>query len=126
MSEKTVILVTPAFLKRQLEISFTNTFGSITRTLRTYPVVARFHDSVEDCIAAGDLETLQVMFSGGAVSPLAVDEDGETLLHVRMTADIMVFLVDSLQLAAGYSRPEICIFLIQLGVDPDRTSTDGR
>ncbi|KAL2039705.1 hypothetical protein N7G274_007564 [Stereocaulon virgatum] len=108
MSEKTIILVAPAFLNRQLEIIFTNTFERISRVLRTYPVIANFHRSeAQSCIAAGDLEALQLMFSSAAMSAFVLSEQGETLLH----------------LAAHHSRPELCTFLTQLGVDPDRTST---
>ena len=126
MSEKTVISVTPAFLKRQLEIRLTNTFGGITRTLQTYPILTSFHESrVHGYIKVGDLEGLQSMFSSGELSPFVLNKHGEGLLHVCAFTPVRRYLADSLQLAAVYRRPEICSFLIQLGVRPDRASNYG-
>ena len=83
MSEKTIVLVTPTFLTRQLEMCFTNTFGSISRALQIYPVVANLYDlEAWSYIAAGDLEALHLMFSSGVVSPFVLSKGGETLLHV--------------------------------------------
>ena len=126
MSEKTVISVTPAFLKRQLEIRLTNTFSGITRTLQTYPILTSFRESrVDGYIKVGDLEGLQSMFSSGELSPFVLNEDGEGLLHVSAFTPMRRYLADSLQLAVEYRRPEICSFLIQLGVRPDRASDEG-
>ena len=126
MSEKTVISVTPAFLKRQLEIRLTNTFSGITRTLQTYPILTSFQESrVDGYIKVGDLEGLQSMFSSGELSPFVLNEHGEGLLHVCGFTPVRRCLTDSLQLAAEYRRPEICSFLIQLGVRPDRVSDHG-
>ena len=126
MSEKTVISLTPAFLKRQLEIRLTNTFSGITRTIQTYPILKSFRESrVDGYIEVGDLEGLQSMFSSGELSPFVLNERGEGLLHVCAFTPVRRYLADSLQLAAEYQRPEICSFLIQLGVSPDRASDYG-
>ena len=126
MAEKTVISITPALLKRQLEIRLTNTFSGITRTLQTYPILTSFRKSrVERYIEVGDLEGLQSMFSSREISPFVLNERGEGLLHVCAFTPARRYSADNLQVAAEYRRPEICSFLIQLGVRPDRASGNG-
>lgn len=80
-SNETIITMTPIFLRKTLELRFQNSFGRISRTLSTYPVLEDTAPIFEMC-STGDLQGLQVALSSGAVSPFVVDEHGCSLLHV--------------------------------------------
>lgn len=80
-SNETIITMTPIFLRKTLELRFQNSFGRISRTLSTYPVLEETAPIFEMCFT-GDLQGLQVALSSGAVSPFVVDGWGQSLLHV--------------------------------------------
>lgn len=58
-----------------------DSFGRVSRTLSTYPILESTAPIFAIC-RNGDLQGLQVALSSGSVSPFVLDEYGETLLHV--------------------------------------------
>lgn len=86
ITEKTVTLTSP-FIKRTLDICFGANLVSIPRALRVYHVI---YDDPEhpapifELCLYGDLEGIQAAFADGKMSPFVTDEDGNTLLHVRL------------------------------------------
>lgn len=82
ISEEKTIRITPTFLRKTLELRFLDSFGQISRTLRTYSILDNEAPIFKTC-HNGDLEGLQVALSSGTASPFVLDEDGWSLLHVR-------------------------------------------
>lgn len=83
ISEEQIIRIQPVFLRKILELRFMSSFGQISRTLRTYPVLECGAPIIESC-RRGDLQGLQVALSSGTVSPFVLTEEGCTLLHVSL------------------------------------------
>ena len=81
--EEKIVRITPIFLDRILELRFENTFGQISRGLRTYPILEQ-QASIFDICRRGDLQGLQVALTGGTVSPFVLDEFDTSLLHVSL------------------------------------------
>lgn len=75
--------ITPSFMKSLLYVRFVTTCGSISRALTIYPIVDDDAPVFGMC-RSGDLQGLQAAFSDGTMSPLVVDADGWTLLHVSI------------------------------------------
>ena len=82
-SEEKIIKIIPAFFQRTFELRLLSSFGQIARTLRTYPIL---HEEAPIFVMSytGDVEGLQVLLSSGTVSPFVLDQDGWSLLHVRV------------------------------------------
>ena len=76
-----IITIMPIFFRKTLELRFRNSFGQISRTLSTYPILENSAPIFQICIT-GDLHGLQVALSSGNVSPFVLDQYGLTLLHV--------------------------------------------
>ena len=81
-AEKT-IKITPAFLRRTLELRLLSSFGQISRTLRTYPILDGGAPIFGLCLD-GDLRGLQGALSSGTISPFVKNENGWSPLHVRL------------------------------------------
>jgi hypothetical protein len=71
----------PSFLSRCFEYQSLNTYGSIQRAIRIYPLIQDDHPIWTMC-AHGDLVGIQALLSTRRVSPFSVDTKGMTLLHV--------------------------------------------
>lgn len=85
-NKEKIITITPILLRKTLELRLQNSFGRISRTLSTYPVLEDRAPIFEIC-REGDLQGLQVALSSGSVSPFVLDEDGWSLLHVSASID---------------------------------------
>lgn len=83
ISKEQTIRITPIFLRKTLELRFLDSFGQISRTLKTYPILDDDAPIFKTC-RNGDLEGLQVALSSGTASPFVLDECGWSLLHVRI------------------------------------------
>ena len=81
LSEEKIIKITPAFLRKTLELRLLSSFGQISRTLRTTPILERGAPIFSIC-KDGDLGGLQAALSSGTISPFVTDENGWSLLHV--------------------------------------------
>lgn len=79
-TEKT-FLISSSLLRKAFELRFLNSFGQISRTLSTYPVLERTAPIFDMCFD-GDVQGLQVALSSGDVSPFVLDQWGQSLLHV--------------------------------------------
>ena len=82
VSEEKIIKITPAFLRKTLELRLLSSFGQISRTLKTTPILERGAPIFRICMN-GDLGGLQAALSSGTISPFVTDEYGWSLLHVR-------------------------------------------
>ena len=83
-SEEKIIKIRLACLRKIIEMRFLNSFGQITRTLSTYPVLD-FEAPIFQLCIGGDLQGLQVVLSSGTVSPFVLDIFGWSLLHVSLS-----------------------------------------
>ena len=81
VSEEKTIKITPAFLRKTLELRLLSSFGQISRTLKTSPVLENGAPIFSIC-RNGDLGGLQAALSSGTISPFVADEYGWSLLHV--------------------------------------------
>lgn len=83
------VLIISTFIQRAFEIRLAYSLGPVSRTLRVHPVC-----SAEDPIFAlckkGDIAGLRTAFDQRKLSPFLLDEQGNSLLHVRA---IVVYLV---------------------------------
>ena len=77
------ITARPILLRKIFELRFLNSFGMISRTLSTYPVLESRAPIFHIC-ASGDLQGLQVALSSGDISPFVLDQNGSSLLHVSL------------------------------------------
>jgi hypothetical protein len=71
----------PSFLSTCVELQYVSAFGSIQRSLRTYPLLRDDHPIWSMC-RDGDLKDVQTILGERQVSPFSVDSAGWTLLHV--------------------------------------------
>jgi hypothetical protein len=78
---ETIWKARPSFMSYVLEIRFMQSFDQISRSLNVYPVVT-FTSTIKDSLKTGDLRSIQVALSNARISPLAIDEDGWSLLDV--------------------------------------------
>ena len=84
--EDRLISIRPSFLRYALEIRVTSSFGRVTGSLRTYPVMSTSSPVLQQAwnmCGVGDIQGLQTAFTDGRLSPFTVDQNGMTLLHVR-------------------------------------------
>lgn len=121
VEEKTIKL-TPAFLRKTLELRLLSSFGQISRTLRTYPILKDSAPIFTIC-KNGDLRGLQAALSSGTISPFVVSEEGLSLLHVRFGSKSKTseLLLTEVQYAAAGASLDTCALLLELGADPHLT-----
>lgn len=127
-SEEKTIRITPLFLRKTLELQFLNSFGRISRTLTTYPILESGAPIFRLC-EQGDIDGLQVALSSSTVSPFVLDERGWTLLHVSSLArsvECINFSLTEVQHAAWGQCADVCALLLQLGVNPDHEDQTGQ
>lgn len=82
VSEEKTIKITPAFLRKTLELRLLSSFGQVSRTLKIYPIL-KISTPIFSICKNGDLGGLQAALSSGTISPFVTDEYGWSLLHVR-------------------------------------------
>ena len=80
-SEERIIKITLIFLRKILELRFLNSFGRMSRTLKTYPILPDRAPIFQLCME-GDIQGLQVALSSGTVSPFVLSKGGFSLLQV--------------------------------------------
>lgn len=126
ISEEKTIRITPAFFRKILELRLLSSFGQISRTLRTYPIL-KDSAPIFDICANGDLRGLQAALSSGTISPFVVTKTGKSLLHVRFGSGSKrsELLLIEFQYAAAGGSLDICALLLQLGADPLATDMYG-
>ena len=126
ISEEKTIKITPALLRKALELRLLSSFGQISRTLRTYPILKDSAPIFTIC-QNGDLRGLQVALSSGTFSPFVTDEYGWSLLHVRLGSGFkrLDLLLTEFQYAAAGGSLDTCALLLQLGADPHYTDISG-
>ena len=78
---ETTLVFMASFLSTCVEFQYVSTFGSIQRSLRTYPLLPYDHP-IWDMCGDGDLKGMQTILGERRVSPFSVDSGGWTLLHV--------------------------------------------
>ena len=84
VTDEQIITVTPTFSRKTFELRVLNSFGGISRSLSTYPVLSS-EAPIFDICTRGDLLGLQVALSSRGVSPFVLDQYGWSLLHVSLT-----------------------------------------
>ena len=82
LSEEKTIKIMSVFLRKTFELRLLSSLGQISRTLRTYPMMASGAPIFKIC-KEGDVEALQAAISTGTISPFVTDQNGWSLLHVR-------------------------------------------
>lgn len=83
VTDEQIITVTPILFRKTFELRVLNSFGGISRSLSTYPVLSSKAPIFGIC-RSGDLQGLQVALSSGDLSPFVLDESGWSLLHVSL------------------------------------------
>lgn len=83
-SESTWVFI-PSFFSQCVELKFSNTLGSVQRSLRTYPIIRENHPIWGMC-ERGDTTGIQTLLSKREVSPFSIDHYGRTLLYVGYIA----------------------------------------
>lgn len=83
LEEETSVIVLPSFTRRLLEMRLAYSLGKTSRSLNVYPVVTSNSPVFKMCMH-GDMHGLQAVFGRGQMSPFVLDEEGNTLLHVRI------------------------------------------
>lgn len=99
---ETAWIFRPTFLGRALQVSYVQSLGYISRSLRVYPMLSSQNSIFRMC-RLGDLSGLQTALAEKRVSPFVTDFRGRTLLHH----------------AAQSHRSEVCTWLLQVGLDAD-------
>lgn len=82
LAQETAITIVPSFIGRLLELRLATSLGKVSRTLNIYHVMAR-NSPIFNMCQNGDMHGLQTAFSSGEISPFVLDDQGETMLHVR-------------------------------------------
>ena len=126
VSEEKIIKVTPNFSRKTLELRLLSSFSHVSRTLRTYPILG--YDALFYICSRGNLGDLQATLSSRTISPFVTDNDGWSLLHVRLDSgpkSPYLPLIES-QYAAIGGNLDTCGLLLQLGVDSDIVDSSGR
>ena len=89
-TDKRIWILQLWFLSRCIEIQYSKTLGTISFSLRSYPILPSSHPIFQMCID-GDVIGLRSMFSSGNISPYSVSAvegqhiAGRSLLHVGAT-----------------------------------------
>lgn len=81
-TQETHATYTPSFFNRGIELRFRNAYGSISRTLNTYPVLD-YDAPIFKLCENGDIEALETLFSERKMSHFSVSPSGCSLLHVK-------------------------------------------
>jgi len=90
-TEKRTWILQPWFLSSCIEIQYRKSLGTVSFSLRLYPILPSSHPVFQMCID-GDITGLQSMFSSENISPFSIsavegqDIPGRTLLHVGSTS----------------------------------------
>lgn len=108
ISEETSIMIIPFFLNTAFIALYEGKCGRIPRTLRSCPVLSAYSPFFKMC-REGNIEDFKNALSRREVSPYAISEYGWSLLHV----------------ASWGVQPDICLLLVQLGVDTNQMDQDG-
>ena len=126
MSTQDIIRITPILLRKTFELRFGNSFGHISRTLNTYPILDDDAPIFRTC-EKGDLQGLQALLSSRTVSPFVVNESGDSLLHVSGSQIMRTtqYRLNTIKRAVLHKRPEVCRFLVEIGVDLNHTDKWG-
>ena len=108
ISQEKCLLFIPSFLRTAFELRYYGAFPQIPRTLTFFPVLP--HDAAEFQLCRPQhMEAFKQALSRREISPFALSNSGETLLHI----------------ASGFNHAELCSLLIRIGVDPDHTDVIG-
>lgn len=113
----------PAFFSRCFELQFHNAYSSVSRTLRTYPVID-WGDPVVDICRKGSGMELQNYLENNRhrINPFAINRHGHNLLHVSNSPDKeRSLLVTRTKHAVVTANFDICKLLISYGVEPPTT-----
>ena len=124
---QTVWAFRPSFINYTLQLLYARSFGYVSRSLNVYPVLSE-SDPIFSLCEHGDLLDLQTALSRQRVSPFVTDhESGWTLLHVSTVFFLLLVpdCTDWFQHAAVFCQSEICIWLLQIGLDADATDHNG-
>ncbi|KAH8743361.1 hypothetical protein F5882DRAFT_446616 [Hyaloscypha sp. PMI_1271] len=105
---KSTWIFMPSFLSHCIDFRYLNTCGYIQRSLRTYPIISDGHLVWKMC-KRGDIKGIQSLFSERQVSPFSINSSGRTLLHC----------------SANNHRPELCRFLMNVGLTGQETDNYG-
>ena len=108
ISQETSVLLRPSFVCKAFELRYRGNFGILPNTLSYFPVLPG-HAKVFKWCEDGRIEDLKNAFSRREISPFVQNEKGETLLHY----------------ASNFYRGDLCLLLIQLGIDPNHVSIRG-
>jgi hypothetical protein len=76
------MFIAPSFISFSVELNARISYGHVSRSLRTYPVIERTAPAFK-FRATGDTEGLQGLLATRSISPYSVTGGGWTLLHVR-------------------------------------------
>jgi hypothetical protein len=101
----------PSFLSRCVQVQCVSSMGSVERTLRTCPILPDYHPAWGMC-KAGEVASIQELFSTREISPYAIDRDGDTLLHVSVRDILRVISPSnrSKRLLLGIISPKYVVF----------------
>ena len=91
-SETIIIRLLPSLSRRCYEMRYSSLFGSVSRSLRTYPILDLDSPILTMC-HLNDMIGLRLAFSSGSASPFAVDRMGRSLLCVcifQLQADQLI------------------------------------
>ena len=83
ISEETIIILRPSFLKKRYALNYVESLGRISRTLNVDCVVEWKHPLLEMC-RSGDILGLRGAVEGGRASFDIVDSQGWGMLHVSI------------------------------------------
>jgi hypothetical protein len=104
------LIFIPSFFSRCVQVQCVSSFGSVERTLRTCPILPDDHPAWDMCYA-GDVTSIQKLFSTREISPYAIDRFGETLLHVSCDIFGEISLFNRFKrLPPGRIAPKFVIF----------------
>ena len=111
LGEEKCLLVKPTFFRTELELRYSGKGMSVPSTLTFHPVLSyrEFHESTYYKFRDWDTETWKKAFSHREISPYLRSECGMSMLHA----------------ASEYNKADLCLLLIQMGVDPDHTDNKG-
>ena len=83
VTSEQIITVTPTLFQKTFELRVSASFGGISRSLNSYPILEGNAPIFRIC-RNGDLQGLQVALSSGDVSPFVLSQGGLSLIHVSL------------------------------------------
>ena len=105
--EKCLLFIS-SFLRMAFELRYCGGLFQVLKTFTFFPIFP-LESKAFDLCTQGDIEAFKQALSRREISPLAIDQFGKTLLHY----------------ASEHSSAELCLLLIQLGVDPNHIDDYG-